>query len=163
MTNSFMVLFYPFKRQPPKMVKNTQTIRWQLAEFCDCVWRWRLKGLQSFYFRTYLLKTDSDYFHLTDLKYRNAIIWNKNFRNVFINHIFADFILFKENIYCLFLQIEGVGDGGLQNCSYFVDAINVWLLKFLLSLRRPVFFQYSCSVLSLSWPLLFGMQFSSQL
>ena len=37
---------YPFKRQPRKMVKHTQRVRWQKLTNCFTIlWRWRLKGL----------------------------------------------------------------------------------------------------------------------
>ena len=36
---SFVQCFQPFKRWPHKMVKHTQTIRWQFAkELFECVW-----------------------------------------------------------------------------------------------------------------------------
>ena len=46
-------------------------------------------------------------------------------------HVFADSTVFKQQIYCLFLRmegVEGVEGGGAQNWSFLVVVVNAWAL-----------------------------------
>ena len=54
--------------------------------------------------------------------------WKRDRGGLKISHMSADYLVFKQKIYCLFLQMEGWGEGS-QNWSFFVTLINVWPLN----------------------------------
>ena len=65
----------------------------------------------------------------------------KGWRGLKICHVVTDSIVFKQQIYCLFLQKGGEGAGG-----WFVDIIVVWSLILKLILIKSNIFSFGGSV-----------------